>query len=60
MSAFGYSFDDMVAFALDGVTASWLPADDAHTLRRVEGLGEVDPVRNHPAPTLADPVDCFR
>jgi adenosine deaminase len=32
-TTFGYSFDDMVAIALDGVTASWLPEDDAHALR---------------------------
>ncbi|EIV93784.1 adenosine deaminase [Frankia sp. QA3] len=32
-AAFDYSFDDMVAIALDGVTASWLPADDARALR---------------------------
>ncbi|SNQ47346.1 Adenosine deaminase [Frankia canadensis] len=30
---FGYSFDDMVTIALDGITASWLPADDARALR---------------------------
>ncbi|MCK9893355.1 hypothetical protein [Frankia sp. AgB32] len=26
------TFDDMVAIALDGVAASWLPADDARAL----------------------------
>lgn len=32
--AFGYSWQDMVAIALDGVEASWLDADDMRSLRR--------------------------
>ncbi len=33
MDAFGYSWDDMVAIALDGVEGSWLDAEDARSLR---------------------------
>jgi adenosine deaminase len=31
--AFGWSFDDMVAVSLDGVEATWLPADEKRALR---------------------------
>ena len=30
--AFGYDFDTMAAIALDGIEASWAPADERHTL----------------------------
>ncbi|MCL9762446.1 adenosine deaminase [Frankia sp. AiPa1] len=32
-AAFGYTFDDMVTIALDGVAASWLPAAESAALR---------------------------
>ncbi len=41
-AAFNYSFDDMVAIALDGVAASWLPADDARALTgRIRAAADV-------------------
>ncbi len=41
MEAFGYTWNDMVAIALDGVEASWLDDDDARALRgRITEEGE--------------------